>query len=506
MTRLKKNIIANYMGNGLTSIMGIIFIPWYIKYLGMESYGLIGIFGIMQTCVSRLDMGLKPTLSRETAKFIAGDHTAQSILNLLRTLEFIFLGLAFTIVLLVSVLSDQIAHNWLSVGALSLDTVAWALKIMAFVVALRFCEGLYSSALAGLQEQVLYNFIFSVFASIRHIGALLILMWYSPTIQAFFLWQGFVSLLSLVVFSFFVYRLLPNPPASPVFSLTELKKVWRFAGGMMTITLLALLLTNIDKLLLSKLLTLENFGYYTLAYTVASTLSMITSPVTQATQPRLVELFILGDPKPIAETYHRIAQFLTVFCAPAALILFIYGKGVLIMWSGSIELSEKVAPILSLLVVGFFLNAQMTLPYICQTAFGWTSLAVKTNLVSVLIIFPLLIKVVPLYGAMGAAAVWVALNAGYVFISVPIMHRKILKGEKWQWYLKDILIPTLGSFAIMALAMGYQPDVSDSRPAWFAFLALTGVLSLFCAMLFAPEIRKRFLSFIFSFKGSKNEI
>ena len=42
--QLKKNIVANYFGQGWSVLMGVLFIPLYIKELGAESYGLIGFF------------------------------------------------------------------------------------------------------------------------------------------------------------------------------------------------------------------------------------------------------------------------------------------------------------------------------------------------------------------------------------------------------------------------------------------------------------------------------
>ena len=51
--------------------------------------------------------------------------------------------------------------------------------------------------------------------------------------------------------------------------MAALKNSWRFAGGMLLITFLALLLTQVDKVLLSTLIPLEDFGRYTLASVAA---------------------------------------------------------------------------------------------------------------------------------------------------------------------------------------------------------------------------------------------
>ena len=84
---LKRNLIANFLGQGWTALMGLAFIPLYIKYLGMEAYGLIGLFALLQAWLSLLDMGMTPTLSREMARFTGGSHSAQSIRDLLRSIE-----------------------------------------------------------------------------------------------------------------------------------------------------------------------------------------------------------------------------------------------------------------------------------------------------------------------------------------------------------------------------------------------------------------------------------
>src|ERR1035438_4166266 len=96
---LKKNVAANYIGQGWQALMSFAFVPLYIKYLGMEAYGLIGIFALLQAWLVLLDMGVRPTLSREMARYIGGAHDAQSIRNLLRSVEVIVFAIAGAIAL-----------------------------------------------------------------------------------------------------------------------------------------------------------------------------------------------------------------------------------------------------------------------------------------------------------------------------------------------------------------------------------------------------------------------
>ena len=53
--------------------------------------------------------------------------------------------------------SGYLASDWLQVEKLPIVVVTQAISVMAFVVALRFVEGIYRGSLFGLQRQVWFN-------------------------------------------------------------------------------------------------------------------------------------------------------------------------------------------------------------------------------------------------------------------------------------------------------------------------------------------------------------
>ena len=190
--------------------MGLAFIPLYIKYLGIEAYGLIGIFALLQAWLSLLDMGMTSTLSREMARFTGGVHSNESIRDLLRSIEIIAVAVAVLISAGIYLGANWIATDWLRTETLSTEVVAQAFAIMGFVAALRFIEGIYRSAIVGLQRQVLFNIVNSLMATLRGFGAVGILIWISPTIEVFFLWQGVVSIATLAILGVTTYHCIPK--------------------------------------------------------------------------------------------------------------------------------------------------------------------------------------------------------------------------------------------------------------------------------------------------------
>ena len=470
--------------------MGLAFIPLYIKYLGIEAYGLIGLFAVLSAWFSLLDMGMTPTLSREMARFTGGSHSAQSIRDLLRTIELITLGIALLIAGGVALGSNWIASSWLKAEALPLEVVAQAFAIMGLVTALRFAESIYRSSIVGLQRQVLFNVVNSALATLRGLGAATILAWVSPTIEAFFLWQGVVSIITLIILAGVTYISLPKAERMARFSMDALRGIWRFAGGMLGITFLALLLTQVDKVLLSKLLSLSEFGYYTLAAAVAGALYMLISPITQAIYPRLCELHSREDHSGLVETYHKGAQLVSVLAGSAAIVMIVFSETFLRLWTQDQELAAKVAPLLSLLMLGNLLNGLVHMPYQAQLAHGWTGLGVKVNSVAVLVIVPAILWATPRYGAEGAAWVWVSLNAGYVLIAVHLMYRRILSAEKWRWYKHDLLAP-LGAGIAVALLLKLGWPVADTLISELLLLGAAAILTAGAALLAAGQVRQQ---------------
>lgn len=485
---LKHNLIANYLGQGWTALMSLVFVPIYIKYLGIEAYGLIGLFAVLQAWLNLLDMGMKPTLNREMARFTGGAHSPESIRDLLRSTEIIAISIAFLIGLGIWSASGWLASDWLRAEKLPVDVVAQAFSIMGVVTAMRFVEGVYSSCIVGLQKQVQYNIITSGFATLRGFGAVGILMWVSPTLEAFFVWQGIISFLTLGTMAIATYRCLPVGDRAGRFSILALREIGRFAGGMLFITVLALLLTQVDKILLSKLLTLKEYGYYTLASIVAGSLSRLTGPISQAWFPRLSELHANQQLCELVEKYHQGAQLVSVMLGSAAIVLIVFADKVLLLWTQDAELVFYSASLLRILALGNLLNGLLWIPYQTQLAYGWTSLATCCNIVSVLIIVPAIFWVTPRYGAEGAAWAWVSLNAGNILIGINFMYRKILIQEKWRWYGQDVLQPLLAAVAV-AITVAWAMPTTLSNPAQLVWLLLASILTLLASSFVAPSIR-----------------
>lgn len=447
-----RNLIANYLGQVWTALMGFAFVPVYIRYMGLEAYGLIGLFAVLQAWLGLLDIGLTPALSREMARFSAGVQTPQSIRDLLRSAEVTVASIAAAVATLVVMTSNWIATSWLRTETLSVAEVAGAVSVMGLVSALRFVEGVYRSSVYGLQRHVRLNLVTGVMATVRGLGAVAILRWVSPSIVAFFAWQAVVSVLSVYALSILTYALIPRGERPGRFSSHTLRSVTQFAGGMFVIALTGAVLMQVDKVLLSRLLSLGEYGVFTLASVAAGALLMLVAPITQSYYPRLCASHAANDGQEIGRVFHDGARLVSLVAGSAAVMMLVHAETLLALWTKDPDVAFRAAPLFRLLTLGNLLNGLNWMPHQAQLAHGWTSLSIRSNLIAIALLIPAVFWITPRYGASGAAGVWVLLNAGYLTIGAHVMFRSMLVGEQSRWYVRDIAMP-LGSGLIVAVTL-----------------------------------------------------
>lgn len=476
MKQLKLNIVANLVGRGWMAILSLALVPFYIKFMGIEAYALVGIYTTLYSLFSLLDVGLSSTLNRELARLSIQENQAQRARNLVRTLEIIYWAISGLIALALLLLVPILANHWIQPGKLASGTVEQALLLISLVIATQFPFIFYTGGLQGLQRQILLNTLLIGMASLRGFGAILVLWLVSPTVQTFFTWQLFVSLLQTILSAILLWMSLPKATSKARFEKALLKDIWRFAAGLTAVAFLGLLLNNLDKIVLSNLLSLEAFGYYTLATTIATSLYMIVIPIYSAAFPQLSQLVAVGDEEALKKSYHRSCQIMAVIVLPIALVIALFAPEILWLWTGNQQIVENVHLPLSLLVIGTALNGLMNVPYALMLAYGWMKFPFYQNLIAVAVIVPLLIVAAGFFGMVGAAASWIVLNLGYVLIGVQMMHTRLLKTEKLLWYTQDVGIPLLGSLVVALLGrwlLPVQASVLIVIPALSIILGLT---------------------------------
>jgi O-antigen/teichoic acid export membrane protein len=475
MKLIKKNIVANFTGGMWQFLMGFIFIPLYMKFLGMESWGLIGIFTVLSTMSGVLDLGMSNTVNREMARLSALQGREQEMRNLVRTLEMLYWGVAIFAGIIVAILSPFIAHHWVKPEQLSPKTIEQAFLMMGLALTLQMPVGFYTGGLMGLQRQVLLNAIIIGTSTLRGVGAVLILWFFSRTIQAYFLWQIVISVISIFILSMFLKKRLSFGGNKAVFQKQLFKGIWRFSAGMSGITIMSLILTQMDKIILSTVLPLKMYGYYALASMVAMALYNVFTPVFSSIYPRFTQLVSINDLDELKWLYHESCQFISVLTLPVAIVVALFSYEILLLWTRNPATAQNTHLLASILICGTALNGLMNIPYALQLAFGWTNLAFFKSMIYTVLLVPLIIYAALHYGAVGAASIWVVLNMSSIVFEIPIMHLRLLRKEKLRWYLQDVSVPLVVCIFVAGIGRIF---ITGPMPQYIMLLYLIAISAL----------------------------
>ncbi|KHD11755.1 polysaccharide biosynthesis protein [Candidatus Thiomargarita nelsonii] len=492
---LKNNIIASYISQFYTTLIGILILPLYIKYMGAEAYGLVGFFAMLQVWFQLLDMGLSPTISRETARYCGGATDALSLRRLLRTLEGIFLVIALLGAVVIIASAYLIATDWLKVETLPIAEVIDSIRLIGVIIALRWISSLYRGVITGFEQLVWLGGFNVIIATIRFVLVIPYFIWVDTSPVAFFSYQLGAAIIESLILILKSYQLLPKVKVGQYipWQWKPLKNVLKFSLSIAFTSSVWVLVTQTDKLMLSKLLPLKEYGYFTLAVLAASGILMISGPISSALLPRLTKLNAENDEVGFIRLYRQATQFVTIIAIPASLVLALFSKQVLWVWTGDIDIVNSVTPILTLYALGNGILAFGAFPYYLQYAKGDLTLHLIGSALFVAFLIPSLILATFHYGMMGAGYAWLISNVIYFLFWVPIVHRKFVKGLHYRWLFKDIggiaLIGGIVSFLFYQLT-----SWPENRIFNMAIIASISFCMLILSMMGSKWARNRFLT------------
>lgn len=463
-----KNVIANYIGKIWGIISVFFFVPFYIKILGIEAYAVINFYTVILTIMFFADGGLSATLNREIARSDDKKHLG----NMLYTIERLYLIICICIVVFIALFSGIIAENWLNSQSIEVNDLRIYIGLMGISVAFQLFTTLESSGLMGLEKQVLSNSI-QVSSSIFRSAVVFIPLYFSPTLLTFFIWQSSMNAIFFFITRYNLWKYIKTD-ISNSFDKDVLRTVGKFAGGMMLMAIISSLNTQIDKLMISKMLSLKEFGYYSLAGVLSQVPVLVIQPITVSILPRMVKFAETKDKQNLTKLFHLNSFIVSSIATAGALVIFLFTKDFVLIWTHDPSIAIAIENVVKVLLLGSVFLSFQIMPYHLAIANGHTKTNVRLGIIAIILIIPSLFIFVKQYGLIGATFTWLIMNIiAYLYLGY-ILIGKFLKNEFKKWLLYDTMTPL-----IIALGVGIISNyVTCNLPKGFYILAYSVIIGL----------------------------
>ncbi|NJC09944.1 oligosaccharide flippase family protein [Polymorphobacter fuscus] len=501
MASVKTNITTNLFAAVWVTVLTAVITPVQINLLGIESYGLIGFIATLQIVFSAFDLGLSSTLTREIAADTSPGRRASS--ELIRTASTVYWGLAAAIALTLGLSAATVARLWFNAEALASDDLASALYLIIAYLALRWPIALYSGILAGLHRLDIVNLVKVITATLRNIsGIIVIFIW--RDVHAFLWCLAANALIEIAAYWFAALRAYHTSSFGFGISGPALRSVWKFSLNMGAISVLALIISQLDRLMASKLLPLDQFGYYSLAYNTAAVATIASAAISSAMLPSFSALQAPSDRAAILRRYADANRVILYVMGLATFPLIFFGDAILRLWIGPAA-AQGAYPAMAILALAFWVNGIVSNPYNIAVAMGRPDIPLRVSAFSAVPYAVLLWVGIGRYGGPGAAGGWLILMVAYVAALIPVVHARLLDipiiGS-----LRTIILPFgllgVGSFGLPWLVIRSDPSFVPTVTSSVG--ALTVAVALYVSIgywLVGESLRSQFRRSIFAIRN-----
>ena len=482
--------------------------------MGVEGFGLISFFIMLQALAQIFDAGMSGSITRLISTSRLNASLFYKAVSRFWKVLCLFIVLALVIIVFGGLFKTYISLNWLNS---SIDSTILVKSIFGIFLCLglKFMSAPFRAALVGLERHVTISLITALIISLKFPISLLFLEYVSSDIDQFFLYQAFVSALEMIVFAVFFQLAkvreiniikLSNIPGSEDESELPLRDFVKMSGLLSILSICWVVVSQIDKLTLSKYITLQDYGYYSIAVTLSGSILLLAAPLNQILTPMMSGLVAKNQLRKLQEVFFFSFAAIAIFSIPLALFFCFFGAETILVWTGSNDVAIKASPYLGFLALGNAIGIWMNLVFLIQFAFGDLVKHTKVYFYYSLFLVPITIFIASNFGGLGASLLWFLHNLLFFCLWGFAVIRKFFKNSIWL-LISTILVPIIISSWLHFWLISLYVSLDFERVTLGLLLFCIGVSNvMFCCiyLYFTSFIRKIHELPIIIYSGAKS--
>ncbi len=478
---LARNSLLNILGSVLPLLVGLVAIPLLIRGIGTERFGVLSLVWMFVGYFSLFDLGLGKAITKLVAEKI-GTNQEYCIPQLVWTSALLMLVLSFVGMGMLLGSSHLLVRDVLKLsGQFAQETI---LSFYAIALSLPFIinTSLLRGVLIAYQRFGLVN-------AIRIPQG--ILNFLAPLAVVYFSSNLFIMVLALIglrvlVWGAHLYVCMTN--YSHLYSNIQIRRnlvrpLLSFGGWMTVTNIVSPLMTYLDRFLIASVVSTTAIAYYTAPYQVVSKLLIVPFALLGVLFPAFSSsLSSEKGQHHLQQLFENAIQVISFTVFPLVLFIVYFAHDGLVLWVGS-EFADNSAVVLQLLAVGIFFNSISLVPFTLLQGVGRPDLTAKFHLLECPVYIVVLWLVLPEYGIVGAAAVWL----GRIVFDGVLLFSATIKLYPVCLSLVQRLLATLGILSVCLLPGVLIQSVSYRLTT--LFLSLLGFVFVFYWLLLGRKER-----------------
>ena len=402
---LARNSVLNFIGQSIPLVIGFSAMPFIIRGLGTERFGLLSLIWIVLGYFTIFDLGLGRATTKYVAEALGKGNTKEAAQMLWSTVTIqAIVGIVGA--LLVVLITPSLVQNILKITPALHIEAKHSFYTLAMSVPVILISTSFSGVLAAAQRFDLINAV-KIPSSIATYIVPLIggqLGWQLPFIIGLLI---MVKALALVTFAVLSMLHIPDMKKPRLVQRHVLPKLLIFGGWITVSAVLAPSIRYLDRFIIGSIISIASVAYYTTPFDILQRLWIIPTSIVLTLFPAFSTLSGIGYHQRTRELFFSSMKYLMAVSTPIIIVLIFFARQILSTWLGADFMQNSLVPF-QILAIGALIGIVAPLTGAILEGYGRPDIVAKVYLINAplnLLLVWYLTKTLGLAGAAITAAV-----------------------------------------------------------------------------------------------------
>ena len=402
-TLLARNTSINLVGRVLPLLIGIAVMPYVIRRLGPDRFGLLSLAWMVVGYFALFDLGIGAATTKFVAEFL-GRGESRRLPELVATAVISQSCLGGAAGALLGLGTPILVNRLLKIPHEFQGQAHWVFVILAIGLPIGFANSSLGGVLAASQRFDLLNVVAVPSSSLTYLlpAAGLALGLELPAIVFLLVLARMAALVASFVLC---CRLYPTLTHGFTFNRHLVPVLLGFGGWVAVSGAVVPVLVYFDRFLIGSLISVAAVGLYTPPFMVATKVAVLPMSFFETLFPAISTSAGRGDREWIRKTLVRSLKYMLLLIGPVSLLLAFFARPLLTLWLGT-GLAAQGAAVLRILAFGVLANSLTYVPYGLLQGMGRPDLTAKLQLVQLPVHVAIAWFLVVHFGLDGAALAW----------------------------------------------------------------------------------------------------
>jgi len=394
----------NLAGTGLPLILGVVTIPYLVKGIGVEAFGILTLIWSLIGYFSLFYFGLGRALTQRVAAALA----AENIHAIPHVVKSGLIFMAYTGVaggILLALLAYPLGSDWFNVSQPLQATTIGSLFVAAFGIPLATVTSGLRGVLEAYEDFKTVNLL-RIVLGIANFGLpALSLIVLGPSLVYMVALLIVARLVVVVAYGVLTHRRIPEGWLNSTAQASDVKDLLSFGVWMTVSNIISPLMVTADRFVIAAVLGASAVAYYTVPFEMVVRVLVIPASLTSALFPKLAASLI-SSPAVAQTLYRRSIRLITTVLLGICLVICLASYWGLELWLTA-DFASKSWLIVCILSMGMLLNGIAFVPFAAIQAGGDAKTTAYLHVFEFIIYVPVLLMALDMFDLAGAGLAWV---------------------------------------------------------------------------------------------------